>query len=133
MNNFKEASRRGLTFKFSNGILSLNELWSVKPETIQEEGEKLAVQIEALSKPTISFGKAKAKSVPSDLLVRYAILEEVYNDLIEEREARENSKARARELAKFDALIESKEDEELNNLSKEELLKRREALLIGKV
>lgn len=130
MNIYKQASRTGLRFNTERGLLTTEQLWSL-PRTVIERAIKAVNKILKESQPDggdddLDFlNNASNKVTDVENTLRFNILKDIYITKKEEAEAERNAAKIKAHNNRIDELILRKEEEELEGLSKEELLKLR--------
>lgn len=122
--NFKKASRLKLRFQTSKGVLSVEQLWDLS----LNELDGLAVHLEESCKnKTKSFLNKKTEQDELSQL-RFDIVMDVLTVKVEEREALQKANENKLHDQKILQLIQAKKEEQLSNLTVEEL----EKLLLNK-
>lgn len=122
--NFKKASRLKLRFQTSKGVLSVEQLWDLS----LNELDGLAVHLEESCKnKTKSFLNKKTEQDELSQL-RFDIVMDVLTIKVEEREALQKANENKLHDQKILQLIQAKKEEQLSNLTVEEL----EKLLLNK-
>lgn len=125
MNIFEQASRLSLRFETTKGSISADGLWSM-PLTGAFSLDALAVSIhnKVESTPRVSF-VTKSENPELDLdKLRLEIVLHVIEDRQLVAAAKSKEKALESERNRLKTLIANKEDEQLANLSADELKKR---------
>lgn len=118
MSNYKEASRLGLRFTTSKGLLSVEQLWSLNLEDLDTVATSLDTSLEEAGKK--SYLKKVSKKNKS-LQLQRDIVVDIITTLVEEQEAAKAKAENDRHNEKIDLLIAKKKEAELENLSVEEL------------
>ena len=119
---FKEASRVKLRFNTQNGVLSVEDLWDLSLEQLDELAIALEAEYKQNKKAKSFIQKKTAKDKTAKL--RFDIVLEVLNTKLDEKEASLDEAKRKEESAKIMAILAKKKEEELANLSVEELEKK---------
>jgi hypothetical protein len=126
---YKKATRLKLRFQTQRGLLSIEDLWGLKLETLESE---LRAQFKRM-KDSGTGGAEELdflgdKTVNPDEELRFEILKDIYKtkkaEILEAKKAAENKL----EKQKLLEVLKKKQDESLEKLSEEELRKRIEAL-----
>lgn len=126
---FEKASRHKLRFKMVKGLISVEDLWQLSLEDLDELAKALNKELKESEE--VSF--IKKKSTKNTLLTwRFELVKYVINKRItEEEEAKTNADQEAQKAtkkARLIAIIDSKEVTSLENKSIDELRKELEAL-----
>ena len=129
VNIFEQASRLGLRFNLSNGELSTEQLWQLKPtRRANKTVDDLADYEEELQDELVKFSssnrrRSSAKSQEQQLLeLRLAIVSHILD--VRETEAQEAKTVASNKEhnERIKALIAKKQQDKLGDLSEEELL-----------
>jgi hypothetical protein len=124
------AVRENLTFKTPNGELLPQDLFhlpltSNKANVATLDGLALALydQKEAKAGKVVSFVKPTPTGIVDFTEVKFEIVKAILDEKIAERDAAAAASKKAANRQKVMALLEKKDDEALENLPREELLK----------
>lgn len=121
MNIWKEAIRKNYMFITDSGKLSTARLFTATDDTLTKLENDLKAKVEAAAEG----GRfKKVGSVSETLKVKLAIVTEVIDTLIEEREIASNESAIKAEEQRLLRLLKNAEDVEESKLSPEELKKK---------
>lgn len=127
MNIYKQASRLKLKFNTEKGPLSVNQLWdcsrAMLGRTIQSVNDILKEQTPTGDLDFLNDGTTV--TVDPENQLRFDILKDIYITKKEEAEALRDKEAVKQHNAKIDTIIARKQDEELENMSLEDLNKMR--------
>jgi hypothetical protein len=122
-NIFEQATRQKLRFDSAVGLLSVEDLWALPLSTINSSKPNLdtiAVELnKALKGTEESFVSNKKKDAV--LQLKFDIVKHIIDTRVQENEAKTAEVQRASKISKIDELIAAKENEELANLSVEQL------------
>lgn len=122
-NLFEIAVRRKYRFPL-NGQLSVEELWDLYPESLDKIYKTLNAKKKQADEESLLSVKTKENE---DLVYKIEIVRYIYETKKAEKEARDQEKVRKEQKQKILALIDEKKNEDMKNLSLEQL----EALLKG--
>ena len=127
MDKYKQASRLKLRFNTEKGPLKVEQLWdcprSVLGRTIQSINDILKEQTPTGDLDFLNDGITTTVDPVNQL--RFEILKDIYITKKEEAEALRDKEAIKQHNSKIDSIIARKEEEELENMSKEDLEKMR--------
>lgn len=126
-NIFELATRQNLTFPSSRGELTLQQLWDLPLTSrtsfdLDEVAKVVNAQLQAESKE--SFVKVKQSTKKVQLETKLAILKHIIEVKQHEAKQAQEAAGKGQERQKILAILETKRDQELANLSPEELEKR---------
>jgi len=126
-NIFELATRQNLTFPSSRGELTLQQLWDLPLTSrtsfdLDEVAKVVNTQLQAESKE--SFVKVKQSAKKVQLETKLAILKHIIEVKQHEAKQAQEAAGKGQERQKILAILETKRDQELANLSPEELEKR---------
>lgn len=121
---YKKAFRMKLRFQTAYGLLSVEQLWDLKPVQLAELAKKLRAEIKeenAGDDEELAFLSANPDSKQSENALRFEIVKDIYQTL--RAEAMESAEARLRKENndKILALIARKQEQELESKSIDEL------------
>lgn len=128
MNLFTYATKHKLRFDTPKGALSVEQLWDLPLEgngaNLYDIANELLTQIKSKPAKALSFFD-KAKQVDSVTQIKFNIIEEIVTTRIAEANNQTQAAVAKSQVSKLDKLIAEKEDNELANLSVDELKKMR--------
>lgn len=121
---YKKAFRMKLRFQTAHGLLSVEQLWDLKPAQLAELAKKLRAEIKeenAGDDEELAFLSVNPDSKQSENALRFEIVKDIYQTL--RAEATESAEARLRKEHndKILELIARKQDQELESKSIDEL------------
>lgn len=116
-NIYKNALRQNIRFEFK-GLRSTEELWDLTVEQLDDIFQRLNAERKTKSEESLLSTKT-AETAELDLKI--AILRDVVETLQQEKADREDAAAKAARKQKILEAIARKKDDELGNLSVEEL------------
>lgn len=122
MDMYKKASRLKLKIQTPKGLLTVEQVWGLTLTELDNLAVELEKQFEA------SGGKSFIrKTSEKDALakLRFEIVVDILNTLMEEDDTARSAQEKKAHNAKIDALIASKKEKSLENLSIDELEKLR--------
>lgn len=122
---FEKASRIKLRIPTERGSASVEDLWDLNLNTLNTLAKQLKRKLKDAEEEDFLTIRKESDTIEK---LAFDIVLHVLNTKKEEKEKREAAASRKQEREKILAIIESKENEALNSQSKEELLKRLEAL-----
>jgi hypothetical protein len=125
MKVFEKASRIKLRIPTERGSASVEDLWDLNLNTLNTLAKQLKRKLKDAEEEDFLTIRKESDTIEK---LAFDIVLHVLNTKKEEKEKREAAASRKQEREKILAIIESKENEALNSQSKEELLKRLEAL-----
>lgn len=115
---FEQASRLKLRFPSTKGNLTAEDLWDL-PMTMLDQ---MAIAQHKAIEPEVSFiNTAQTRDVKGEL--KFEILKHVISTRLNEQEIARKKKEQADQVRHIDSLIAKKQDEQLSELSVEELMK----------
>ena len=121
---FEKASRLKLRFRVAAGLITTEDLWTLKLEVLDSLAVNLNKEID--STPEISFIRKKAVSKESELnKLRFEIVKRVIEVKLAEEESAEMAKLQKAKNSRLDEIIARKEEAALENMSIEDLKKLR--------
>lgn len=129
MSMYKEAVKKRLTFDLPGSGCELlpQDLWGI-PLTGRLSLDALAIhlnkKLKEVENECESFVTGKKSSKTSELELAFEIVKDVIKDRKADLEAAKNEKNKATEKQKILEILSKKDSEELESLSKEDLLKR---------
>ncbi len=127
MLKYKKASRIGLRFPTNKGFLSVEQVWNLSQKDLEHAIKKIHEEIkkEGVTDDDLSFlAETAVKSEETELNeLRFEILKDVYQTKKAEAEALSSEREKKANKKILD-IIAKKEEEDLNNLSVEDLRKK---------
>lgn len=125
MNIFEQASRASLTFSSARGVLSTDELWSLPLQAksgfdLDNLAKGVSRELKAMDEE--SFVETNTNPAKGLASLRLEILKHVIASKQEENLARKNAAANAEMRERLLGALADKQEDELKNLSKEEIL-----------
>lgn len=117
MKMFEKASRLKLRFSFK-GTLSVEDLWDLTVQDLDEIFKKLNAKIKTQAEESLLDEQSKADKV---LATKINIVKHIVKVKLAEKEARENASVNRARRQKLLEILEQKQDESLHNLSPEKL------------
>ncbi len=124
MDNFKQASRIGLRVSTTQGLLSVEQLWTLSLNKLSVIIKNVKKTLKALKgsegDDELSF-LDETKTVDKEVQLTFDILKDIY--LTKKLEAEEEKNVAQRKLnnERIMSLIHKKQNEKLENMSEEEL------------
>lgn len=123
MNIFEMATRNKYRFPFK-GVISVEDLWDLRPEQLDVIYKTLIKEIkQAEEESLLSVCKENV-----ELNTKIEIVKYIFHTKLAEAEARRNEAAKSEKKQRILDILAKKEDDSLNNMSKDELLKMLEDL-----
>lgn len=122
VNVFLEATRQGLRFSTTQGLLSVEDLWDL-PLTSQRESslDSLAISLsKQLQDQTASFVNL-ADASNEEITLKFNIVKQIIDIKLAERAAAKLAKDRAEKRQKILAILDRKEEAVLESSSADEL------------
>jgi hypothetical protein len=119
-NIFEQATRSKLRFQVPQGEINVEQLWSLKQETLITYEESLLEEVEKFGKNSRRRSVTKTK-VQNEAELRLAIVSYILDVLDKEQSEATSAKEVKEHNARIDQLIASKKEEKMANLSLEEL------------
>jgi hypothetical protein len=119
-NIFEQATRSKLRFQAPQGEVSVEQLWSLKQETLITYEESLLEEVEKFGKTSRRRSVSKTKAL-SEAELRLAVVGYILDVLAKEQAEASTAKEVKEHNARIDHLIASKKEEKMANLSLEEL------------
>jgi len=115
---YKQASKIGLRFNSPKGILSVEQLWGLKPNELDSMAVSLEEELVKTGKKSFMTTKS---SEDKTLKLKFDIVLDVLTTKLEDAEAASTAADIRRHNARLDNLISEKEEEELRGKSAAEL------------
>lgn len=120
MNIFEQASRDKVRFSIPKGIISTEELWDLKLETLNEIAKAVNSELKRLEEE--SFIPSESNSKTGDpLRLKLDLIVHVINTKVEEDKQRQKYREVKAAKQRLAELIDKKKTESLENKSLEEL------------
>lgn len=120
-NIFEIATRKAFRFTSTKGLLSVEDLWKLKRTELNNIYKGLASSI----KKDEEMGLMKEKTEKDeDASIMMEIIKYIYEVKDEEEKAKANEKVKAEQKQLYMSILKQKEEEELKNLSADELRKK---------
>lgn len=127
MLKYKKASRIGLRFPTNKGFLSVEQVWNLPQKDLEHAIKKIHEEIkkEGVTDDLSFLAETAVKSEETELNeLRFEILKDVYQTKKAEAEALSSEREKKAYNKKILDIIAKKEEEDLNNLSVEDLRKK---------
>jgi len=115
---FEKASRLKLRFPSSKGMLSTDDLWDLSVNDLNQVFKTLNAQKKSSEEESLLEAKSEKDSI---LALGINIVRYIFQVRSEEEDARLASKVKAAQKQKLYSILASKQDEELQGKSVEEL------------
>ena len=122
MDNFKQASRLGLRFTTSKGVLSTEQLWQLSQTDLANCIRNVKKSLKKNDDDDLAFLDSKP-TIDSTEQLAFDILKDVYTTKKSEVEAERTKEETKKHNDKINALIASKREKKLEDMSEEELEK----------
>lgn len=131
MNIFEQAARQRLRYPSARGGLTTEQLWdlpltSKSGFSLDETAKEINAQLKQTDEE--SFVSASSNPARTELALKLEIVKHVIADKLAENERRNSAAVKAAERQKLLGILERKQTEELEGLSKEEIEQRINAL-----
>ncbi len=126
-NLFEKAARGKYRFKSSKGLLTVEQLWDLNltGSPNQVSLNQIAIDLNKEIKETQEESFVVTKSqVNQKLLDMFEIVKYIIQVLVKEKEDRENSAKVAQERQKLVEILARKQEDKLQDLSEEDIIKR---------
>lgn len=126
MNLFEKSTREKYRFESEKGIVSVEQLWDMKLTDLDKVARKVNSELKSVTEESfVNISPDSRKPVLENKLdILKHIIEVKMKEVSDQKQAAEKAEKRR---VLLDALS-SKENEEINNMSKEDILKELEAL-----
>lgn len=125
MNIFEQAVKLKLRFGSDRGVLLTEQLYDLPLTVINKVAMATNTELKSLTEE--SFVEVRSDPLKSVLELKLEILKHVIKDKLEEKEKAEQQVQRANKRRILLEALESKENDELRSMSKEDILKELEA------
>lgn len=116
-NLFITAIRNKFRFEY-RGIISVEDLWDLKVEALDDIYRNLSSQIKKANEESLLKSKTKEQEV---IELKMQIVKYIVEEKLKEAENRRQAKARKEQKQKIMEILNEKEDQDLKNKSAEEL------------
>lgn len=126
MNIFEQAVKQKLRFVSDRGMLTVEQLYDLPLSVLDKIARSVNFELKSLTEE--SFVDLRPNPRKSDFELQLEILKHVIKDKLDEKEAAEKQVERANKRRILLEALESKENEELKSMSKEDILKQLESL-----
>jgi hypothetical protein len=134
-NAFAKGTRAKLRFQTvsgkPSGLLAIEDLWALSEDELKSMRRGYRAQLKAILGDQDEDSDVKPTREQTDLELRISIVSEILDTRKAESQERQNSNVKQAEVNKLDELIAKKQEASLEQLSLEELLAKK-AALIGK-
>lgn len=120
MSNFEKASKLKLRFSTNRGELSIEDLWDLSLESLDNIAKSINKQLKFESEESFIGKKSNINSV---LELKMEILKHVINVKISEKEAKSQRAIKSAKLAQLKELANNKANEKFSDMSEEEINK----------
>jgi hypothetical protein len=114
---FELASRSKLRFSY-RGLISTEDLWDLKPETLDEIYRATNTELKKISEDSLLEKKQTEEEV---LELQVAIVKHIFGVKVAEAEARKDARERKARKERILEIIAKKQDEDLEGKSLDEL------------
>lgn len=121
---FENATRTKMRFPFK-GIISIEDLWDLSSNNLDEIYRTLNAQVKKVNEETLLNVKTREDKVLEDMI---EIVKYVFAVKSEEETARLNAKAKREQKQKILSILSNKQEDALQNKSEEELIAMLEEL-----
>ena len=121
MSIFEMATRNKYRFPYK-GVISVEELWDLNLDQLDFVFKTLNNELKKSEEDSLLVTRSVSKEA-ANLRTKIEIVKYIFNTKRDEAEFRRNEAARAEKKQKLLDILAKKEDESLNTLSKDELLK----------
>lgn len=126
MNIFEQAVKQKLRFASDRGMLMVEQLYDLSLAVLDKVARSVNAELKSLTEE--SFVDLRPNPRKTELELQLEILKHVIKDKIEEKDEAEKRVERANKRRVLLQALESKENEELQSMSKEDILKQLESL-----
>jgi len=123
MDNFKEAVKRGVRFNTSRGSLSTEQIYSLSMSSVAIIVKSLKIELKKNNDDDLSFLDDTTISDPI-LELKFNVAKDIYLDKKADRDLLKSESETKLHNQKILELIKKKQDEELGDLSIEDLEKQ---------
>ncbi len=122
MDNFKQASRIGLRVSTTQGLLSVEQLWTLSLNKLSVIIKNIKKQLKGSEGDDELSFLDETKTVDKELQLTFDILKDIYLTKKLESEEEKNAAERKLHNEKIMSILHRKQNEKLENMSEEELL-----------
>lgn len=126
MNIFERAVRNKTRFASDRGLLNVEQLWDLSLQNLDDIARMVNSELKSLTEE--SFIDLKPDARKTELALQLDILKHVIQVKLDQKEAAALRKQKEAKRNKLMEILESKENEDLKSLSKEQILKELEEL-----
>lgn len=126
MNIFEQAVKAKLRFSTDRGLLTTEQLYDLSLTNLDKVARGVNSELKSLTEE--SFVDLRPDPRKTELELQLEILKHVIKDKLEEKDKAEQQVQRANKRRILLEALESKENEELQSMSKEDILKQLESL-----
>ena len=119
LNIFEVATRNGFRFQFK-GMISVEDLWNLSVKELDSVFKTLNSQLKEAKEESLLEAKTKQDT---ELDIKIQIVKYIVKTKQDEENVRLQAKEQKAKKQKIMEILENKEDESYNNMSKEELTK----------
>jgi len=122
---FEKASRLKLLFNAGKGLVSTEDLWDLSLKELNAIAKTLNKELKETAEEDFLGEKSKEDTLTK---LRFDIVLHILNTKKDEKKNREEAQERKAERERILSIIERKDNESLENMSKEDLLKKLDEL-----
>lgn len=122
MDNFKQASRIGLRVQTAQGLLSVEQLWTLSLNKLSTIVKNVKKQLNGTEGDSDLTFLDETKTVDKELQLTFDILKDIYLTKKQELEEEKDKATRKANNEKIMALIAQKQDRALEEKSVDELM-----------
>ena len=126
MNIFENATKQKLRFNTDKGLLTVEQLWDLSLTNLDSVARGVNSELKSLTEE--SFVEIKPDVRKTILELQLELLKHIIAVKLEEKDKAAKTKERAEKRKLLLDALASKENEELNSMSKEDILKQLENL-----
>lgn len=126
MSIFEKAAKQKLRFASDRGNLTTEQLYDLSLTALDKVARSVNAELKSLTEE--SFVELRPNPRKTELALQLEILKHIIADKLAEKEAAEKRVERENRRRILLEALESKENDELRSMSKEDLLKQLEAL-----
>lgn len=125
-NIFEQAVKQKLRFQSDRGLLTTEQLYDLSLQALDKVARAVNTELKSVTEE--SFVSIRPNPLKDELTLKLDVLRQVIADLMAAQAAKELRAERAAKRRLLLETLEAKENDELKNLSKEEILKKLEEL-----
>lgn len=115
---YETAARKKFRFPYK-GTVNVEDLWDLSPEALDSIFKNLNAQVKTIRQEESLLSSGTEEDV--ELNMKIALIRHIVSTKVAEKEIKLHEKERAEKRQRIMELIEKKKDENLNNMSEEEL------------